>query len=807
MNCFRKENQQNVARLHFINSQFTKEMFDVDGKGLASMPEFDKTFQKKPNLHPHPRILFHQDMIPEILRHFDDEEFSAVKKTFLKLIETEENGILPPASEKEKGFYSFDNYKLVIIQAKALAYQLSGNREYGLEAIIAIKNYIHTMVIKWLKADICRHFGLAMYVAACVFDWCYDLLNDDDKYEIMCGVGYNLCAGETDGILKAGFTKTIEKVKMEVGFPPVRQNAVTGHGCELQLMRDFLSFAIATYEEDPTWWELVGARINNEYPPVRKIYFDAGIYPQGEGYAGFRLSSDFWTQWLWKMAMDEDLFEPEKMQQVIPSLLSFETVDTIPFHVGDRIGYRDKFDKFSNNYGFNANLAAFLFHDPCMKAWAKFFKKGYSDFEPGDAFGWQPNAIMPAEALILNSDGTKPAENRYDGMPLVRYNGGFYEMLTVRNSREPNQVNVMMKGAGRSTANHDHHDCATFQIAYKGLITGDSGRYDTYSSAQHFYYHQSTIAHNGILVFNPEMADFEKTYHPDGLQANRMRYFYSGGQRVVVESGGLQKWLTPEYDMGKTIGLSLDQNEKNPHFAYYATDYTLAYHPQTIDAIKRYMLTVYTSDTDVPMMFFVYDDIAATKDSFRKAFTFQCPTAPIIDEETRRLVLEDEGGKLVLQNLYGAEEIVAFGGEGQQYFNAKDGKPEHGINIECQVAGTTSDVWGHAELVAPFGQKETCFQNVIYVCDRGQTPIVFTEKVTGNGLDGMKVTLKNQSFVFAKKTASILLPAQDYETEYFIFEVEPGDYQVEGKKNSVSSTERMLRFCTEAGKKIEIQEN
>lgn len=748
---FRKEDPERLQKLVRESRNFTHAQFDPEGNGIPQMPLYDGApFDLKPDRHVHPRIALTSEMIPGLLRYAEDDEAEPARKAFLEMIEAEESGILPPISVRPRGEYTLDNHTLIVLQAKALAYLISGNREYGLEALNGIRNYLRTIRIRWMAADICRHFGYAMYIAACVYDWCYSLMDADAKYEIICGVGYTLCIGETEGILKAGATKRIDKDKMEMGFPPAKQNAVTGHGCELQLMRDYLSFAMAIFEEEPSWWHFVAKRFYTEYPPVREIFYRAGIYPQGTNYSAYRFQADVWACWLLKIAIGAIPFNEEHMKQVLPSLLSFETFDDAYLRVGDD---DVKSCRLPESYGTSAQIAAWLFEDPYMKAWGKHFKRGYSDFSTEDDtdFHGLPSRITPAEWLILHSNGLCPAKDRYANMPLLCYNGGYFGNVIIRNKRGRDAVVCMMKGLLRSTANHDHQDAATFQIAYKGLMTGDSGVYETYGSPQHYYYHQATLAHNGILVFNPEHNDDSLRLGEDGSALNRRRYYYSGGQRRVEESGGLNRWLTEEYDMSREIGRCFgwrDDGKRQPDFAYYALDYTKAYPENTVDSIQRHMLTVFTDDPALPMLLFVYDDIQAVRTDFRKTFLLQCPTEPVIDAASKTLTFTQGGGRLVLKNVSGGQDILAFGGANRQFFNPKDDPEMKGFNIPCIVPGEGSDIWGHAEIVAPRNELQSKFLNVLYVTDVAAKPKTEIENLKPLRLNGARVCVDALEYLF-----------------------------------------------------------
>ena len=61
-----------------------------------------------------------------------------------------------------------------------------------------------------------------------------------------------------------------------------------------------------------------------------------------------------------------------------------------------------------------------------------------------------------------------------------------------------------------------------------------------------------------------------------------------------------------------------DVEKTDPKYAYIGGDITNAYPEDTVDFVGRRMLSVYTGNEDVPMVFFVYDRITSDKSSYKK---------------------------------------------------------------------------------------------------------------------------------------------------------------------------------------------
>jgi heparin/heparan-sulfate lyase len=246
----------------------------------------------------HPRLLITRDMIPNIRASLREDNIT--NRNFLanvdKLIAND--AILPPAkgqgTNAQVGLANTHNYDapmLDTIQAKALAYLLYDDPYYGYQAIYYMKNYLRSFDIKQIASDQCRQYGYVMFTAAIVYDWCYPILEEADKQQLIAAVENRICRKTNQG-----------GAAMEVGFPPTRQGSVSGHGAERQILRDYLAFATAIYGDNNSWWKYVAARVYNDYVPMRNYYYQSGTIYQGTGYAAARYSSDLFSAWIIKAA-------------------------------------------------------------------------------------------------------------------------------------------------------------------------------------------------------------------------------------------------------------------------------------------------------------------------------------------------------------------------------------------------------------------------------------------------------------------------------------------------------------------------
>lgn len=691
----------------------------------------------------HPRLLFNESDIPGILAAMEVEENASAVSDFIKRVTTGTDGRLSPIVDMPLtggGSYNYNSTTLGVIEAKALYYALYKDSTdaahedallRGYQAIYAMKNYLLTLDIRWKASDQCRLFGHVMYTTALVYDWCYDLLSDADKEQLQLGV-QNLCC---DGTSNYPSLSTHNGIKLEAGFPPQshRQSPITGHGAEFQILRDYFAFAIAIFDENDTWYDNIGGLIYQDYVPVRNYFYTSSFYPDGSAvYNNYRFMADLWNAWIFEGMGVELPYNAEDMQTVIHGLISMETYGHNQFATGDG----SNGVTIGNNVGNCALVSSYLFEDGVARAIAMELHKSYASFD------YHQSGISAAYYLILSSKGVETADDYQAKVKDVAYHGGFQQQVIARSSKAEDSAVVLMQGAQHLPGGHTHQNGGSFQIYYKGQLTRDDGLYDSYGFNHHYYFHMSTTAHNGLLIYNPSLA-------------STMSGFYNGGQRRDLGIPySYEAWLADaRFSFGKNIGMQTDSVD-DPTYVYFSNDLTNAYDAVTIDYLERSFMTVFTGDDTVPMVLFVYDHIAATDASFKKTFLLQCVTEPVVDTAAKTVKITNAGGgMLVLHSLKGADSIKAYGrtslngvvdptnATGSERFYLSGA----GINLPPAGAegGSLSDkntdnaqVWGHIEISPNTGSKVNRLMNVLYVTDAGMTvsaapTLVESETLTG----------------------------------------------------------------------------
>ncbi len=734
----------------------------------------------------HPRLLVNSstiDLVRAQLEKMDDNTKMSFINTASRVLL--DDAILPEPENKgtnatvdADNIHNYNDAHLGLIQAKALYYLLYGEEIYGYQAIYYMKNYIDSLDIVQIASDQCRQYGYVMFTAALVYDWCYDLLTDVDKEQLIAGVENRLCRGSN----QIG-------VKMEVGFPPSKQSSVNGHGAEYQILRDYLAFATAIYDENESWWDYVAARVCNDFVPMRNYYFRSGIVHQGTGYATARHISDLYSAWILKVATGENPYVG--MENTVRSLIGYEFKAGSLFNDGDNTGDSKATSTILNL----AYISAYLYGDEAMLAQARYMRGS-------GVFGTAYSTLTPATYVaLLGLADIEPAADRYEGMDLIQYNGYPLGQYIIRQSwTDENSAAVFMRIKEMNTSNHEHQDSGTFEIYYKGMLTSDGGGYNNFGHAHTQYFHQATIAHNGLIIFNPSKWNYES--------ADVATKWYSGSQKKVGSAGNtLNSWLAASGMYTATVtgrqhGYS-DAEEKSPLYAYIAGDITKAYDADTVNYVGRRMLTVYTGYADFPMVFFVYDDVESDVASYEKRFLLQISSddEPTVSGNT--VVTENEGGRLVLTSLSDGVTLNKVGGRNAKYgegFSASDSS-NYLINGHqlCPKSNTVDDGhWGRVEIVSTAGTKQATFMNVLYVTDKGQTKTApAVTEITGSGVKGGVFGDVAAVFVTSRVNSNSTVTATVSGTgtmKYYVSGVSAGEWNV-----SVNGTSYGTATATEEG--------
>ena len=715
----------------------------------------------------HPRLLVNANTLPAIkaLLSKDStyEEYAEMREQFWEYADAKgvtgifieignpilyKNGTPDDPSDDYYLKNKFDREILCQVEAKALAYLITGDEIYGLEAIRAAKNMMLTMRY-WDDKQQDTYWGASMtaYTISHVYDWCYDLLTERDMAHIIGGV------------------RTLLLTQLEFHYPPSNMSGVSGHGTGRQMLADYLSLAIAFANERPDWWAFVGGRVYEEFIPVLNEMYSSGFVSQGT-YYGTRK----WGWHLLSMYILDAYGDTTSIDRDLSNTAYTTAALILPngnfLQTGDNSGWMNHRPEGDPTVGAYWMLySAGLTKDPAFLELAKECSENYTKLDLNEI------RLTPTMYPILIAQCLDATENEIVDLPTIVYNGHPGGQTVIKSSLDEDAAFVFMKILDKTMANHEHSSSGTFQIYYKGLLACESGYYEgvLYGDEHHKYYLTATVAHNGMLVYD---ADYRDTL-PEA-----QRKYYSGSQVRLNEAGTMDKWNSGLYDVATILGHAEGyRQDGTSKFAYISGNTTNAYVADTVDYVKRSMLTVMTESEDVPMLFFVYDDVTSDNENAIKKFLLHTVNEPKIDGNTVT-VTQDEG-KLVLTSLLGADNIEGIGGAGKGFWVGESGT--NGYNVADDVKnGHEDSLWGRVEINAS-GENTDKMLNVMYVTDKNGTAsitptLIESDKFAGAKMDNVVgLFMKSRS---GEAEAFSFTAEGEGLTEYYICGLGTGNWEI-----------------------------
>lgn len=481
--------------------------------------------------------------------------------------------------------------------------------------------------------DACRVTGRAMVTGAIVYDWLYPLLRPEEK--------------------QAFISELVRLAKtQECGYPPTRQGSVTGHASEAMIMRDMLSAGVAIYDEFPDMYNLAAGRFFREHLPARNWLYNGHAYHQGDSYGEHRFSWDTYPLFIFDRLGARQVYNPA--QRFVPYFWIYSTrPDGQRFRAGDTFTHDTRRGDPWKTYIGTLLIASYYGDGTVLD---HFQRQGCR--EGNEAIFdllWRDMALKP-----------EPVTN----LPTARYFGPPYSWMEARTGWGRDAAAAEMKINEYNFANHQHLDAGAFQLFYKGALAIDSGLYSgssgQYGSPHCRNYYWRTIAHNALLVYDPDEAfDAKGQYRNDG------------GQRLPngrAEPKNLESLLAPEsgYRTGEATAHGIGPDARRPDYALLQGDLTRAYSPK-VKTVKRSFVFLNLHDRQVPAALVVFDRVASADPSFRKSWLLHTQEEPALrgNGATVACTRQGEGGRLNLDVLLpGADDLDmhTVGGDGKAFW-------------------------------------------------------------------------------------------------------------------------------------------
>jgi len=536
-----------------------------EAKMLGKMPEDRYPFPPVTPPPEHPRVLFRASDIPKIKKNMESAEMAELVRVFHALKSRKYTGHLEDKDPND------DAEGLEIIAAKAADYALFGNEQNGFNAISAIKNYAEELNVQ-SAGDNCRQKGHVIKLLGQVYDWCHPLLSTEDKRELM-------------------YLAQMISIDMETNFPPDLQSIICGHGSEHQLYRDWLTMAIAAYDEYPDAYHMVGGKVfSPESVDYRNWWNQSGTHSQGSSYPlQIRYKAELYAHILIKRMCGAELFNEEDLSKIAFEWIYRRRPDGMLMIDGDdlepNLTPKGAYPTRARDIMF---LSSVINRSPVLKR--EFFIEG--GFTPV----YYRTSLQPIDMLVLNDPSIDTNISLEAMLPHTRYYASPVGEMVARtgwnSGMESTDVIAAMTISEYNPMNHGHYDCGHFMIYYKGILANDSGWYEKYGSAHHRSYMGQTVAHNCLLIGT--------AYNPWGNQNQGI----DGPEKTPVDSSDGKNfcwtddtWAAYQANhqnhWAEVIGHEFGPDKWLPEYSYLAGDLANAYtsyYDDGINQVLRHMI-------------------------------------------------------------------------------------------------------------------------------------------------------------------------------------------------------------------------
>ena len=641
----------------------------------------------------------------------------------------------------------------------ALRYLLEGNTLAGKKAL----NDAYSWLQSTNKYARNRPPFKSVFQASIAFDYCYDLF------------------GQSGVPSKQNFIKELIRIcAMSPGgrsiYPiPGNLQSIVGHFVE-GVFYNHIFAGIAIYGDENRMYDAASKFMFNRIQPENNFWMRSHKHHQGH-YVGTRHAHSVLAALAYStLSGGKDLF--------------VDGFEKVPYH----LVYSLRPDRQLLREGdVRVDDGSYEFHDFILRQTANYANDPHMRWLANQNIFATYSAALEQDFFDLIYRPKNATSSNISSLPLTKYFpqpiGG--EMIARTgwdiSGASSNDAIIQMRIGEYYFGNHQHKDFGTFQIYYKGNLTGDSGQYEDRSNPTtegHWRsYYRSTIAHNGLLIFDPNEQ-------------------YSGGNWTNTEVDGGMRWplnndVQPDnlnelkkakngYQYAQVIAHEIGPDSQKPEYSYISGDLTKGYNysnganSDKVSNVTRSMVTFNTDDPDYPAVFMVFDRIISTNERFKKTFLMHTMQKPSVDG--KKTVINRGGtydGKLVSYTLLPKDANLSsvYG----YTINGRDYAPESSTDkVTTRKQPEYEDLRWRLEVSPATSQKEDYFMHAMAVMDKATAEPLAEEIVQGE-LIGAKMLDKIGLF---SKSGSLLSSASfelegDHPYDILINDLLPGKWIVE----------------------------
>lgn len=331
-------------------------------------------------------------------------------------------------------------------------------------------------------------------------------------------------------------------------------------------------------------------------------------------------------------------------------------------------------------------------------------------------------------------------------LPLTRYFGSPTGIMLARtgwdegmDKSSPTVVAEMRVGEYQYN-NHQHLDAGAFQLYYKGYLAIDSGIYKgssgKYHSPHNKYYFKRTIAHNTVLVYDPDELKQYPYVKDGGLVWPNVN---DGGQRWPNEGRPpltLDDLLNKDFKRGEVLAHAYGPDPVQPDFSYLKGDITAAY-SNKMKQFQRSFMFLNFKDANHPAALIVFDRVTSANPDFKKYWLLHSIEEPQVNGS--RTVIsrseDDYNGQLINDTLLPVAdnlEITAVGGPGKEFW-------VFGTNYINDFPSTKEQGAWRIEASPSQPAEQDVFLNVMQMKDIDGPEALPTHRVENDSLVGAQI--------------------------------------------------------------------